>query len=52
MRSTIEIRVSQANFAETLNAMREWLDRARCHPSRFSHVSGEDGKRRYQHQFP
>ncbi len=43
MRTTIEIRVSQANFADTLNAMREWLDRERCHPSRFSHVSGEDG---------
>jgi hypothetical protein len=40
---TIEIRVPQADFADILNAMREWLDRERCYLSRFSHVNGKDG---------
>jgi hypothetical protein len=40
---TIEIRVPQAEFADILNAMREWLDREKCFLSRFSHASGKDG---------
>ena len=34
---------TQASFADTLNAMREWLDRRKCYLSHFRHVSGDDG---------
>ena len=40
---TVEIRVSQASLADTLNSMREWLDRERCNLAHFRHTSGEDG---------
>ena len=39
----IEIRVDQAIFADTLNAMREWLDREKCYLSQFRHRSDDDG---------
>jgi hypothetical protein len=40
---TIQIRVDQANLADTLGAMREWLDRERCYLSHFRHEIGEGG---------
>jgi hypothetical protein len=40
---TIEIRVPSARLADTLNAMREWLDREKCYLSRFRYESGNDG---------
>jgi hypothetical protein len=39
----IEIRVDQAIFADTLNAMREWLDREKCYLSQFRHKNDDDG---------
>jgi hypothetical protein len=36
MRTTIEIRIS---FADTLNTMREWLGRERCHHSSVRHLN-------------
>jgi hypothetical protein len=39
---TIEIRVDQASFADTLNFMREWLDREKYYLSHFRHMSGDD----------
>jgi hypothetical protein len=39
---TIKIRVDQTGFAEVLSAMREWLDRERCHLTHFRHVTGDD----------
>jgi hypothetical protein len=40
---TIEIRVPEIKLADTLNGMREWLDREKCYLSRFRHESGKDG---------
>jgi hypothetical protein len=40
---TIEIRVSQAKLPDTLNTMREWLDREKFNLSRYSHVTEADG---------
>ena len=40
---TVEIRIDQASFADTLSAMREWLDRRKCYLSHFRHVTGDDG---------
>jgi hypothetical protein len=39
----VKIRVEQASFADTLNAMREWLDRKNCYLAHFRHLSGDDG---------
>jgi hypothetical protein len=39
----IEIRIEQASFADTLAAMREWLDREKCNLLHFSHTSNADG---------
>jgi hypothetical protein len=40
---TIQIRVNQASLADTLSAMREWLDREKCYLSHFRHENGDDG---------
>ena len=40
---TIEIRVNQTSLADTLSAMREWLDREKCYLSHFRQQSGDDG---------
>jgi hypothetical protein len=40
---TIEIRVNQASLADTLSAMREWLDREKCYLSHFRHTNADDG---------
>jgi hypothetical protein len=40
---SVEIRVKQADLAETLGAMREWLDREKCNLLHFSHTSDRTG---------
>lgn len=40
---TVEIRIDQASFADTLKSMREWLDRERYHLAHFRHTSRNDG---------
>jgi hypothetical protein len=42
MRS-LEIRIDQGSFADTLGAMREWLDREKCYLSHFRHKSDDGG---------
>ncbi len=39
---TIEVRVPRAGLAETLGAMREWLDGRRCALSHFRHAHERD----------
>jgi hypothetical protein len=39
----VHVRVYQANFAEILGAMREWLDRNNCRVGRFETEAGEGG---------
>jgi hypothetical protein len=38
---TIEIRVDVGAFADTLGAMREWLDREKLHLAHFRHENGK-----------
>jgi len=38
---TIEIRVDPSGFADTLAAMREWLDREKLYLSHFRHENGD-----------
>ena len=40
---TIEIRIKRASLADTLGAMREWLDSRRCALSHFRHERDVDG---------
>jgi hypothetical protein len=40
---SIEIHVKQLDLADTLGAMREWLDRKRCNLSHFRHTSDAAG---------
>ena len=39
----VEVTVKQADLANTLAAMREWLDRERCNLSHFRHAGDGDG---------
>jgi hypothetical protein len=39
----VKIKVGRANLADTLNTMREWLDRKKCYLSHFGHTSEGDG---------
>jgi hypothetical protein len=39
----VKIRIDQAKLADTLNTMREWLDRKNCYLSHFGHMREGDG---------
>jgi hypothetical protein len=39
----VETRITRASFADTLGAMRDWLDRNASGPVKFETASGDDG---------